>query len=136
MGDAGERNTQGRPLAPGLGSTVAETPAAEDPRGIRSQEQDSQPGVEIHEFDPLRFCPVDKRSRYERRIEAARTQPKVAVTLKCLDCCAWDRREVRRCEIATCALYALSARYFGRAEASAPEDAGDAGDELLEAADA
>lgn len=122
--------------APDSATTAPAAPTAGVPSEIRSQEQDSRDSGEILAFDPLRFCPADKRSRYERRIEAAKTQPKVAVTLKCLDCCAWDRREVRRCEIATCALFALSVRYFGRAEASAPEEAADAGDELLEAADA
>ena len=65
----------------------------------------------------LSTCPKAKRARYRRRAEraAAGSYP-AAVQLKCLECCAWDFGEAKRCEITSCALWPLRARIFRLAE--------------------
>ena len=69
-------------------------------------------------FAPLVTMPKDvpeqKRGRWERLAKRAATQPRAAIELKCLECCAWYRPEVLQCQIAGCALFALSVRIFGR----------------------
>ena len=42
------------------------------------------------------------------------TEPMIAIKLGCLDCCAWDYAEAKRCEIKTCPLWAFNQRIFGR----------------------
>lgn len=54
--------------------------------------------------DPLSTCPEEKRGRYEHWAKNKRSQ-KGAIALKCLDCVAWDREEVRRCVIRDCSLH-------------------------------
>jgi hypothetical protein len=64
-------------------------------------------------FQPLRFCPPAARPRFERRAGLAAQHPLRAIELKCLDCCGWDRREAKQCEIASCPLWAMNQRIFG-----------------------
>ncbi len=64
------------------------------------------------EFEPLSTCPDSLRERYASRAKRADTSLKSAIELKCLECCAWDRPEVKRCQIGTCPLYALNRRWF------------------------
>lgn len=65
--------------------------------GEKDSEEDSR--------DPLSTCPAQKRSRYRRSAERSRRERGEAIRLKCLDCCAWDTREVKRCEIRDCPLW-------------------------------
>ena len=123
-------------FATDLDGPAVDTLTSGDLRGERSHAHDSGTGEAIRGYDPLRFCPTEQRARHAARARAATTSPKNALMLRCLDCCAWDRREVKRCEIRTCALFALSVRYFGRVELGAPSAAAEAGDELLEVDDA
>ncbi len=69
-------------------------------------------------FEPLATLPRDAprsyRHRWERLANEARTSYRAAVELKCLECCSWQRAEVKRCDITGCPLWALSCRIFGR----------------------
>lgn len=38
-------------------------------------------------------------------MEEKRLTPIKAIRAKCLDCCCWQKSEVKNCEIITCALY-------------------------------
>jgi hypothetical protein len=70
------------------------------------------------EFQPLQTMPADvpkaHRRYWEKLAAEATTSYRAAVTLKCLDCCAWYRPEAARCEISGCPLWALNRRIFGR----------------------
>lgn len=58
----------------------------------------------------LATCPPEKRDRFEKRANRLANRPQMktnAIKLKCLECCAWQSAEVRRCEIRGCALWAL-----------------------------
>ena len=60
-------------------------------------------------FDPLATCPAELRPRFRAtadRVMAGGNRGS-AIKLKCLDCCAWQSREVGRCEIRSCALWAV-----------------------------
>ena len=50
--------------------------------------------------------------------DRAPTSYRAAVELKCLDCCAWERIEARKCEIRGCPLWAASRRIFARSKRS------------------
>jgi hypothetical protein len=65
----------------------------------------------------LATCPEQSADRFRRRAERAATSYQAAVELKCLECCAWERPEVKRCEIVGCPLWSLSRGIFkpGRA---------------------
>ncbi len=65
-------------------------------------------------FSPLATCPKESVERFRRRGELADTSHRAAVGLKCLECCAWDLPEVKRCEIVSWALWEISGRIFGR----------------------
>ena len=68
-------------------------------------------------FDPLATMPSDlpesQKRYYAKLAEKAPTQYRSAVKLKCLECCAWDRGEVKRCEVSGCPLWAMNRRIFG-----------------------
>ena len=68
-------------------------------------------------FQPLRTMPADvpkaHRRFWEKLAAQAETSYRAAVTLKCLDCVAWDRPEAVRCEISGCPLWAFNRRIFG-----------------------
>ena len=66
------------------------------------------------EFSPLATCPKQSVERFRRRAKLAATSQRAAIELKCLECCAWDRPEVVRCQIVSCPLWALSRRIFRR----------------------
>jgi hypothetical protein len=75
------------------------------------------------EFQPLSSLPKNVprrwRSHWLKLADQAATSYRAAVELKCLDCCAWDRTEARRCEIRGCPLRAVSARIFQRVRGAA-----------------
>ena len=74
-------------------------------KGSKAQEVD---------FDPLATCPKKWRPRFEA---LARKSPKSlisAIKLKCIDCCAWERPEAKKCHITSCPLYMLNLRGFRR----------------------
>lgn len=91
---------------------------------MRRVEIESQKGLERTSvareggFRPLATCPSSvpptKRRRWEALGRQAGKRYRAAVELKCLECCAWSRPEARRCEIQSCALWAISARIFKR----------------------
>lgn len=41
------------------------------------------------------------------RVFCSKTSTKDHVKLKCLDCCCWDKEEVRRCNTITCPLHKI-----------------------------
>jgi hypothetical protein len=69
-------------------------------------------------FQPLSNLPQDVPRRWRgywlKLAGKATTSYRAAVELKCLECCAWQRTEARRCEIRGCPLWAVSRRIFGR----------------------
>ena len=71
---------------------------------------------------PLSKLPQNATGRCRKQrlklAHQATTSYRVAVELKCLDCCAWQRTEARRCEIRGCPLWAVSGRIFGRSSRS------------------
>ena len=57
-------------------------------------------------YDPLGTCPPALRRRYANHaLKASRGSLVSMIRLKCLECCAWNSAEVRRCEIRGCALW-------------------------------
>jgi len=52
------------------------------------------------------------REQYASLALRARRSPSAAIRLKCIECCGWDRAEAKACSIDTCALFAVSRRYF------------------------
>ena len=69
-------------------------------------------------FNPVALMPKDvpagKAERW-RKMAKRCGQSRPAIELKCLDCCGWERPEAKRCQIRTCALWALNQRVFGGA---------------------
>ena len=67
-------------------------------------------------FQPLSNLSQDVPRRWRKHwlklADRASTSYRAAVELKCLECCAWQRTEARRCEIRRCPLWALSRRIF------------------------
>lgn len=68
-------------------------------------------------FDPLRLMPSDAPVRYQNRWRKLAGQAhrsfKAAIELKCVECCAWERREARECQIKECPLWAINQKIFG-----------------------
>ena len=59
--------------------------------------------------DVLATCPTDQREKHVKRaglVHAGRSKV-AAIRLKCLECCAWQASEARRCQIKDCALWGL-----------------------------
>lgn len=57
-------------------------------------------------YDPLGTCDTRKRSLYSKvASEAASGSFPAILKLKCLECCGWDKKAVRDCEIRSCALW-------------------------------
>ncbi len=62
-------------------------------------------------YDPLGTCPAPLRYLYAKPAKnAAAGSLPAMVKLKCLECCCWNREEVKRCELVGCALYARTRR--------------------------
>ena len=64
-------------------------------------------------YEPLALAPEKAKARSSKAADLAHRQPLKAIRLKCLDCCCWDYTEAKKCEIRTCALWALNRRIFG-----------------------
>lgn len=67
-------------------------------------------------FKPLALAPDDVpyASKMMRLgAAAAKGSYKAACELKCMDCCAWDRKEVVKCEVRECPLWAINRKLFG-----------------------
>lgn len=81
---------------------------AEALRGLEPEKiPENAPESASPSADALSTCPTERRKRYRRLAERARRQRAAAIQLKCLDCCAWQAREVRRCAIRDCALWSF-----------------------------
>jgi len=67
-------------------------------------------------FQPLFNLPQNVprrwRNHWRKLAGQATTSYRAAVELKCLECCAWQRTEARRCEIRGCPLWTVSRRIF------------------------
>jgi hypothetical protein len=60
--------------------------------------------------DLLGTCPPEKREIFRktaRRVLNGPRQRQAANRIKCLECCAWQIREVTNCHIKGCALWGL-----------------------------
>jgi len=56
--------------------------------------------------------PKRVRQRYAKRCREAPTSYRAAVMLKCLDCCAWEYRAVKLCEVEACSLHVHREKLF------------------------
>ena len=69
-------------------------------------------------FQPLSNLPQNVSRRWRKHwlklADQAATSYRAAVELKCLECCAWQRTEARRCESWGCPLWAVNGRIFQR----------------------
>ena len=66
-------------------------------------------------------CPDELKPRYLRTAIKAATQRAAAIKLKCLECCVWQREEVRDCRVPACALHpALGCRLSANCPSAAP----------------
>lgn len=63
--------------------------------------------------DVLSTCPPGRRKRFERMAARIEKSRKVAIRLKCLECCAWQTVEVSRCQIRDCALWGFGGQDTG-----------------------
>ena len=52
----------------------------------------------------LETCPPEKRRQFVHHARKPKSRV-AAIALACLQCVAWAREEVRRCEITACALH-------------------------------
>ena len=81
------------------------------PRREKPAEMDLRSG-----FQPLFNLPQNVprrwRNHWRKLADQAATSYRAAVELKCLECCAWQRTEARRCEIRGCPLWTVSRRIF------------------------
>lgn len=68
-------------------------------------------------FRPLDLMPTDAPVKYQRRWRKLAGQAhrsfKGAIELKCIDCCAWDRKEAKECQVKECPLWAINRKIFG-----------------------
>jgi len=125
-----ERQANQESLALGTPAAQSQERASGDP-GPRGRGAETSSGVIVPSrreepaetdlrsgFQPLSSLPesVPRRwwSHWLKLGGQAATSYRAAVELKCLDCCAWQRTEARRCEIQGCPLWAVSGRIFGR----------------------
>ena len=65
-------------------------------------------------YDPLALAPEKAKARYAKTASRAHRQSMPAIKLKCIECCAYKHNEAKKCEIRTCALWALNRRIFAR----------------------
>ena len=107
------------PFKPDAGEKIAsDHPSSRLPRRSSARPSESG-GIQRSEaaFRPLQTLPRDAPTSYKRRWERlaskAATSYRTGVELKCLECCCWERTEVRRCRIVECPLWALRGRIFG-----------------------
>lgn len=56
--------------------------------------------------------PERARSKYGQMAQRTHRSYVAAIKLKCLDCCAWVRKEVRLCPSKGCPLHAMRGRLF------------------------
>jgi hypothetical protein len=70
--------------------------------------------------NPLELAPKDatesQKKRWKRLARRAGSSWRAAVELKCLDCCAWYRKEAKECQINTCALWQMNRKIFAADE--------------------
>jgi hypothetical protein len=76
--------------------------------GIRPTEASLQPLATLPDSAPPSY-----RRRWERLAAKATTSYRAAVELKRLECCVWQRSEVKRCQIDECVHWAVARRVFG-----------------------
>ena len=103
--DARTRDQHKPGRAPETGVPAARPPESE---GIAS----TQGGFSTLSTLPSNV-PFSYRRRWERLAARAATSYRAAVELKCLECCAWERTEAKRCALNGCPLWALCRRIFG-----------------------
>ena len=65
-------------------------------------------------YEPLAPAPKKAQARFGTTAHRAHRGPMAAIKLKCLECCAWEYSEAKRCEIRTCPLWALNRWIFAR----------------------
>lgn len=81
-----------------------ETTVSEQAEALSSTRRDIRAAPK--KYDPLGTCPPPLRRRYANHaLKASRGSLVSMIRLKCLECCAWNSAEVRRCEIRGCALW-------------------------------
>ena len=93
--------------------------AAEPRKPARTTASQRRKAAREAGYDPLQLMQEtlgeSRRRRLRKLAQRAAASPRAAIELKCLDCCAWERPEVRRCRIVGCALWPFRGRIFGDA---------------------
>lgn len=90
------------------GSSIARPPEI---GGVATTESRFQPLATLSDSAPASY-----RRRWQRLAARATTSYRDAVELKCLECCTWNRTEVKRCQIQGCPLWGVARRIFGSEE--------------------
>lgn len=63
---------------------------------------------------PLKFCPEKLAKDLERQAKMIDRSMRAAIKIKCIECCGWNRVEVKGCQIKTCALYFHNRKIFDK----------------------
>jgi hypothetical protein len=110
-------------LQPRTASTAQDTPkiglpCSEPPLDLSKPPESPVRPTSAVLGDALETCPPERRDRWRKKAERVGTSGRAAIELKCLECCAWDRPEAKRCAIRSCAIWPISSRIFSRASSS------------------
>lgn len=66
----------------------------------------------MKKFEPLKFADDKVTKRYSKLAKRTKVSPIAAIKLKCIECCGWEFKEARACEINTCPLWQMNRRAF------------------------
>jgi len=70
----------------------------------------------MKKYEPLVLADETTQKRFARRLGKLPTSMRGQIEIKCIECCGWDRKEAKQCQISTCALWVTNQRIFhGRA---------------------
>lgn len=94
---------------------------SEDPRPPRIKaEKALPPGVKARVLEYIERAVPEKHKIATRRVLLGQVARATAVKVKCLQCCNYDREEVRGCTVVTCALHPV--RPYARSAQTADAD--------------
>ena len=123
-GDAGVKGDPGPPaetlsVRQLIGFTEAEFPGDSGVLtfntacGVEFERSTMCTSVEVMTTETAPLDPEKAQARYKKTADRAHRQSMLAIELKCIECCTYEHNEAKKCEIRTCALWALNRRIFG-----------------------
>ncbi len=83
--------------------------------GAAAMTKNTRPRPEC--YAPLALAPEKAQARLGKTADRTHREPMAASKLMCLGCVGWEYAEAKRCEINTCALWALNRRIFSKDDA-------------------